>query len=54
MSEEDKTEKATRSTSDWMCPECKRRLTLYVKPSAPPTCTNKEKHESKAVAMVPR
>jgi len=34
------------------CPQCGKVLTVYVKPSVPPTCTNPEKHTSLTVEMV--
>lgn len=38
--------------SKWVCPECKQKLTMYVKPSTPPTCSNPESHPKKIVKMV--
>lgn len=37
--------------SKWTCPECKNKLTLFVEPSAAPTCNNPEAHPKKSVTM---
>jgi len=42
----------TPVTTKWKCPECGQKLTLYISPSAPPTCANPEKHPKKIVQMV--
>ena len=38
----------------WACPECKQKVTLYIKPSVPPTCANPESHPKKIVRMEPK
>lgn len=38
--------------SKWKCPDCGQTLTLYIEPSAPPTCANPEKHPKKTVQML--
>jgi len=35
----------------WVCPECDRRLVLFVRASAAPTCQNPDKHSTKIVRM---
>jgi hypothetical protein len=35
----------------WFCPECDRRLVLFVRASAAPTCQNPDKHSTKIVKM---
>ena len=62
MAEEENNEQKTvtnekpekKLSKEWVCPECKRRLTLYVAPSAYPTCANPEVHGSKTVIIEPR
>jgi len=62
MAEEENNEQKTvtnekpekKLSKEWVCPECKRRLTLYLAPSAYPTCANPEVHGSKTVIMEPR
>lgn len=36
------------------CPECGHSVTVYVRTSEPPTCSNPEAHSSKTVEMVSR
>lgn len=49
---EENIESTPKSTnSKWKCPECGQKLTLFVKPSVPPTCSNKDAHAKKTVAM---
>ena len=38
--------------SKWKCPECGQKVTLYVEPSAPPSCANPASHPKKIVNMV--
>lgn len=38
----------------WRCPECGYSVTVFVKPSQPPTCSNPEAHSSRAIEMVKR
>jgi rubrerythrin len=45
-------EKQKPGINKWKCPECGQTLTLYIKPSADPTCSNPEKHPKKTVVMV--
>lgn len=45
-------EEATKAPAEkWACPECGQKVTLFVKPSAPPTCGNPKVHPNKIVKM---
>ena len=42
-----------RFSERWRCPECGHSVTLYVQPSAPPTCSNPEEHAARTYEMEP-
>lgn len=37
----------------WKCPECGHSVTLFVKPSTAPTCSNPESHMARTYEMLP-
>jgi hypothetical protein len=48
MEEQEPTGKAK---SIWKCPKCDKKVTLFVRPSEPPICTNPTAHSTAVVVM---
>lgn len=40
-----------KTKSVWKCPKCNNSVTLFVRPSEPPICTNPKVHTSTVVVM---
>lgn len=47
----DEQEPKGKTKSVWKCPKCDNKVTLFVRPSEAPICTNPKAHSTAVIAM---